>query len=75
MQSLYVTLDSQILSTEDVDHLKKWIGKEFKTELIYRASKDGWGASDFHRLCDNKGPTIVVCKSNYDKIFGGNFKF
>jgi hypothetical protein len=71
LQSLYITLDSQILSTDDVEHLKKWIGKDFKAELLYRATKDGWSSADFHRLCDNKGPTIVVCKSNHDKIFGG----
>ena len=38
--------------------------------LLYRASRDGWGASNFHSCCDNKGPTVTVVKSgNY--IFGG----
>lgn len=64
-------MDSTIISSDEVEHLKKWIGKDFKTELLYRASKDGWSASDFHNKCDNKGPTIVICKSNYDKVFGG----
>ena len=38
--------------------------------LLYRASRNGWAASNFHSFCDNKGPTVTVVKSgNY--IFGG----
>ena len=40
-------------------------------ELIYRGTRDGFGASSFHALCDNKGPTITVIKSVGDCIFGG----
>jgi hypothetical protein len=29
-------------------------------KLLYKASANGWGASQFHQLCDNKGPTITV---------------
>ena len=28
--------------------------------LIYRGSRDGWQASDFHAACDGKGPTLVL---------------
>ena len=28
--------------------------------LIYRGSRDGWRASDFHAACDGKGPTVVM---------------
>ena len=28
-------------------------------KLLYRGSKDGWAVTDFHRLCDNKGPTVM----------------
>ena len=39
-------------------------------KLLYRASRDGWAASNFHSCYDNKGPTVIVIKSgNY--IFGG----
>ncbi len=69
--SFEVTFKSLIISNDDIKLLKKWIGIDFTPELLYRASKDGWSADDFHRLCDNKGPIIVVCKSNYDKVFGG----
>lgn len=39
--------------------------------LLYRASRDGWSHSDFHRLCDHQGPTVTVLTSTGDYIFGG----
>jgi hypothetical protein len=39
--------------------------------LLYRASKDGWSSGDFHRLCDNKGPTLVLLQDTGGFIFGG----
>ncbi|CAB4039080.1 Hypothetical predicted protein [Paramuricea clavata] len=50
--------------------LQKWLGEKCKWTLCYRASRDGWSAQDFHRHCDNKGPTVVLVKAN-DCIFGG----
>ena len=41
------------------------------TQLLYRASRDGFAASDFHSRCDNKGPTITIIKSKGERIFGG----
>jgi hypothetical protein len=32
--------------------------------LLYRASRDGFSASDFHKACDNKGPTLVIIKND-----------
>jgi hypothetical protein len=40
--------------------IKESIGYEIKAELLYRASKDGWQSSDFHRMCNNKGATISI---------------
>lgn len=40
-------------------------------ELLYKASEDGWDASDFHRKCDNQGATLTVMKSSAGKVFGG----
>ena len=40
-------------------------------KLLYRGSKDGWAAADFHRLCDNKGPTVTLVKSSAGRISGG----
>jgi hypothetical protein len=39
--------------------------------LIYRASRDGFEAANFHAKCDNKPNTLVVIKSTNDNIFGG----
>ena len=50
--------------------LQKWLEKKCKWNLCYRASRDGWRTQDFHRHCDNKGPTVVLVKAN-DCTFGG----
>ncbi len=31
--------------------------------MIYRGSKDGFKAEDFHGKCDNKGATLIIIKS------------
>ena len=67
--------DSTILSTEHRQTLTSWLKHTLTSaghtySLIYRASRNGWAASNFHSFCDRKGPTVVVVKSgNY--IFGG----
>ena len=43
---------------------------DLKLNLIYKATRDGYKASDFHSKCDNKGSTISVIKSEYGKTFG-----
>ena len=40
-------------------------------KLLYRGSRDGFKAVDFHEKCNNKGETLVIIKSNEDYIFGG----
>jgi hypothetical protein len=42
-----------------------------KTELIYKASRDGFDANAFHSRCDNKGPTLTIVRSNNNYLFGG----
>jgi hypothetical protein len=37
--------------------------KEVKLTLLYRASEHGFLASEFHSLCDGKGPTITLVKA------------
>ena len=43
--------------------------------LIYRGSRDGWLAHDFHAACDGKGPTLVLvlgaAKDGRDFVAGG----
>ena len=66
--------DSVILSAVKRQTLKDWMEDYSQdltnTSLLYRASRDGWAASNFHSCCDNKGPTVTVVKSGHS-IFGG----
>lgn len=67
--------DSVILSSDQRQTLLNWLEDvpdvtNAREKLLYRASYNGWAASNFHSCCDNKGPTVTVIKSgNY--IFGG----
>ena len=66
-------IDSRVLSNDkmkkDLVHLCKMSGKQFK--LLYRATRDGFGASDFHAKCDNLPNTLTVIKTTKGFIFGG----
>ena len=68
--------DSKILSNEQKQmFINTWLKEKLKQPrssfvLLYRASRDGWTASKFHSICDNKGPTVTVVKSG-NNIFGG----
>ena len=42
-----------------------------KLNLIYRASRDGDFAKDFHFKCDFIGPNLTVIKTKKNYIFGG----
>ena len=43
-----------------------------KWELIYKATRDGSRAADFHRCSDNEGPTMTIIQSQTgDYLFGG----
>ncbi|XP_068760882.1 uncharacterized protein [Montipora capricornis] len=67
--------ESTILSTEHRQTLIGWLKSTLASAshdyvLIYRASRDGWAAANFHKCCDRKGPTVIVGK-NGNNIFGG----
>jgi len=40
-------------------------------KLLYKASRDGFSASTFHKLCDDKGATMTIIKSSGGWLFGG----
>lgn len=44
---------------------------KFKLELLMRGTRDGFRAKTFHELCDGKGPTLSVIKSESGCVFGG----
>lgn len=61
------------LIVENENHhsaLISWLPPNATCSLLFRASTDGNTPADFHRCCDNKGPTLVVIKSG-EYIFGG----
>ena len=45
--------------------------KSMDTKLLYRASENSYLASKFHELCNNKGATITIARSDKDYVFGG----
>jgi len=42
-----------------------------KWKLIYRATRDGFRAADFHSKCDNYQNSLVIIKSTNGNVFGG----
>jgi len=40
-------------------------------QCVYKASRDGWSAIDFHESVDSRGSALVVCLSKSGKKFGG----
>lgn len=63
-----------IVSNKNKEHIRKWlaeVGKTSEPELLYRASRDGWEASEFHFMCDNKGAKITIVKTSEGYVFGG----
>ncbi|KAL3142620.1 hypothetical protein ABBQ38_002932 [Trebouxia sp. C0009 RCD-2024] len=37
----------------------------------YKATEHGWGALQFHKLCDMKGPCVIYCETEQGGRFGG----
>ena len=68
-------IESNIIeNTNDEFKIKDWlesVNKVSKPKLLYRASRDGWDGTDFHRQCDKKGSILTIVKSTDGYIFGG----
>ena len=63
---------TKVLENSDYDDkLREWLGSDYKWRLIYRASEHGYTAKSFHEYCNNKGPTLIMIKSDGGWIFGG----
>ncbi|CDW75500.1 tldc domain-containing protein [Stylonychia lemnae] len=58
-------------NTVDINNKKKLFKLPGKCKLLYRASRDGFKAANFHQLCDNQGPTVCFIESEHKEIFGG----
>ena len=44
---------------------------DFLFKLVYRGTRDGDTAKEFHKRCDKIGQNITLVKTDKDKIFGG----
>jgi hypothetical protein len=56
--------ENQLLNICEFPPSQKW-------ELKYRASRDGFKASDFHSKCDGIPNPLTVIKTTSGNIFGG----
>ena len=65
--------DSVILTNEkEKCTMYNMLNKRIKyATLLYRGTWDGDDAKNFHEKCDNKGPTLTLCKEKNGIIFGG----
>ena len=59
-----------IMESSQASTVMSWFPSGASCTLIFRSSSDGRTAGDFHRCCDNKGPTLIVIQSG-EYIFGG----
>ena len=68
-------LDSKVIGENENYNksLKNWINPnlKIKAELLYRLSRDGKEYQTFHKLCDNKGPTLTIFQLTDGNILGG----
>ena len=68
-------LDSLIVSSAHTQRsllsLCNFATRNLAYSLVYRASRDGFSAADFHVRCDHLTDTLLVVKSTSGCIFGG----
>ena len=41
-----------------------------RLKLIFRGGLDGCAGEEFHKCCDNNGPTLTIIESELGKVFG-----
>ena len=45
--------------------------KDLEFKLIFKMTEHGYEGKIFHKYCDNKGPNLILIKTNKERIFGG----
>ena len=53
------------------EHEGRGRGGGGEAEELIVCCRDGFSASDFHKHCDNNGPTLTVIRSTNNHLFGG----
>ena len=58
---------------EKEQQIRDWItpSNTIYIKLIFQLTRDGKNCVDFHRLCDNRGPTLVLIETDRGYKFGG----
>ncbi len=68
-------IESNIIKkSSDVHTLHDWLkedGSDGDLELLYRSSRDGLTAQNFHSKCDSKGRTITIIETTEGGVVGG----
>ena len=73
-------IDSAILTQNEIEiftnllspQLQEILSKqEISLRLLYRYSRDGKNATDFHSKCNGNENTITLVQSQYNHVFGG----
>jgi hypothetical protein len=68
-------LQDSSLVTDEEDLLLEWVteaaGSKCVFKLLWKGSRDGFTAEAFHSRCDNKGLTLTLIQSSFNKVFGG----
>jgi TLD len=64
---------AKIVSSETVDSILRgtFLQRAQNLRCVYKSSRDGWSALDFHKRVDEMGSGVVVAISSSRKIFGG----
>ena len=69
-------IDSDIIKFDEInlieEAVKKKLSKDIKQyRLLFKASKNGFRAQDFHSYCDGKDNTVTLVKTKAGRRFGG----
>ena len=73
----YFNFNSNIIKDINIKHelmqaILKQLNKKFiRIKRIYSGSEHELNHKSFHKHCDNKAPTLVLCENIEDEIFGG----
>ena len=71
-----INIDSHILKIYEINLIEKGVQKNLKKKinkytLLFRASRDGYRASNFHSKCDGKTSTVTLVETTTGRRFGG----
>ena len=56
---------------EDYSFINSLFSDKCSFNLLYRATRDGSYPKDYHKKCDNQGPTLTLIKTDNNRKFGG----